>query len=363
MPVLEIEARLARGDFRLDAACRIAGEGITALFGPSGSGKSTLLRIAAGLERAAGRVAFGGETWADGRRFTPPHRRRAGLVFQDARLFPHLSVEGNLAYAEKRAGLGGPARAEVVEALDLAPLLARRPDTLSGGEQRRVAIGRALLAAPRLLLLDEPLSGLDLRRKGEILPLIAGLPDRFALPVVFVSHDLDEVAQLADRMVVLANGRVAAEGPIAVVMARLDVQEMTGRFEAGSLVEATVTGQDRAHHLTRLDLCGQPLEMPALDIADDTRIRLRIRARDVALATGPVEGLSIRNALAGTLADLIEEPDTAFAEAFVEIAPGTVIRARVTRAAVAALGLERGRQVRAIVKAGSFDRRMLVGRN
>ena len=358
---LDIAARLALPGFTLDFAARVRGDGITALFGPSGSGKSTILRIAAGFERRArGHVRFGAESWAGGARFTPPHRRGVGMVAQDAALFEHLSVGGNLRYAARRARPGGPALEEVVEGLGLAALLARRPATLSGGERQRVAIGRALIAAPRLLLLDEPLAGIDLRRKGPILGLIAALPERFALPVVLVSHDVDEVAQVADRVLVIAGGRLVGEGPALEVLGRHELQPLTGRFEAGSLVEARVAGHDGATRLTRLDLAGQNLAMPMLGLPVGHAVRLRLRARDVAIATMRPRGLSIRNILEARLTAVAEEPDTAFAEVTAEIAPGTSVRARITRAAVADLGLREGQHVFLLIKSVALDRRMLA---
>lgn len=356
---LDFEARLAFRDFTLDMAASLPGAGISALFGPSGSGKSTLLRVIAGHQRADGHVRFGGETWADAGRFVPAHRRGVGMVAQDAGLFQHLSIAGNLRYAKKRARRPGPSEAEVVAALDLAPLLSRSPGTLSGGERRRAAIGRALLAAPRLLLLDEPLSGLDLPRKGEILGVIASLPARFSLPVIFVSHDVDEVAQLADTLLVVAAGRVVAEGPAPEVMGRLDLQPLIGRFEAGSLVEATIAGHDEQYRLTRLDLAGQPLTMPMIDLPVGHPVRLRLRARDVAIATERPAGISIRNALSACITGIAAEPETAFAEVTAEIAPGIALRARITRAAVAELGLARQQDVFMLVKSVALDRRLL----
>jgi molybdate transport system ATP-binding protein len=349
--------------FALDAEADVPLEGVTAVFGPSGGGKTTLLRALAGLEPGvSGRIAFGADLWLGGRRGpVPPHRRGVGYVFQDARLFDHLTVEGNLAYAARRSGaLGAPLWAQTLEALDLAPLLARRPEALSGGERQRVAIGRALLSRPRLLLMDEPLSALDRKRKAAILPHLQEVSARFRIPTLYVSHALDEVVQLAERVLLLDRGRVVALGPVADVLERPEFQALTGRFEAGSVVVAEVVGHDEAVRLTRLTLCGQALSMPMLGgLAAGAQVRLRIRARDVALATERPRGISIRNVLAGRIAALEEEADTAFAEALVDVG-GARLRARITREAVADLALAPGGQVFALIKSVAFDRRGIM---
>lgn len=365
MTDLTVDAHIAYPDFALDISHRFALDGITALFGPSGCGKSTLLRIIAGLEKeAGGRIAWGGETWLDSEHgaFVPPHRRGVGFIFQDARLFPHLSVEGNLRYAARRS-----ARMDrridfhdVIAALDLGALLPRHVGALSGGERQRAAFGRTLLTRPRLLLMDEPLAALDVQRKAEILPYIERLPAAFGVPVVYVTHAIDEVARLAQQMVVLAAGRKVAEGPVADVLERLDIQPVTGRFEAGVVLTARILAHDGRYHLTRLDHHGQPIDMPMLDLPVGSEIRLRIRARDVSLATERPRSISVRNILSGTVSQIEEEPDTAFAETLVDIG-GARLRARITRAAVADLALAPGKPVYALVKSIAFDRRALVG--
>ena len=365
MTVLDFNARIAYRDFDLDVSHRFALDGITALFGPSGCGKSTLLRIIAGLEKnAGGRIAFGNETWLDdsGRIFVPPHRRGVGYVFQDARLFPHLSVEGNLRYAARRSA-GFDLRIEfheVVAALDLQPLLPRRIGALSGGERQRAAIARTLLTRPQLLLMDEPLAALDVQRKAEILPYIERLPGAFGVPVIYVTHAIDEVARLAHHMVALGAGRKVADGPVTEVLERLDLRPVTGRFEAGVVLTARIAGHDLGFRLTRLDHHGQQIEMPMVDLPIGSEIRLRVRARDVSLATVCPNGVSMRNILAGTVDQIEEEADTAFAETLVDIG-GAKLRARITRAAVADLALAPGKLVFALVKSVALDRRGLAG--
>ncbi len=358
---MRVDARLQLGNFLLALNQRFALDGITALFGPNGSGKTTLLRIIAGLEsRAEGCITYGEDVWQSSaqRLFVAPHRRGVGFVFQDARLFTHLTVSRNLHYAERRSGAeaGRIPFADVVDALDLAALLDQHPASLSGGERQRVAMGRTLLTRPRLLLMDEPLAALDMKRKAEILPYIERLASAFQIPVIYVTHAVEEVAQLADRMVVLANGMVAAQGDVSQILERLDLQAMTGRFEAGVVLKAQVVGHDARFALTRLDHHGQSILMPILDLPCGSEVRLRIRARDVALATRRPEGLSIRNVLSGIVRELVEEPDTAFAEVLVGLG-GTHLRARVTRQAVAELGLRPGAPVFALIKSVSFDRR------
>lgn len=361
MTNLTTDVRVTYPEFSLEVSHVFPGQGITALFGPSGCGKSTLLRVIAGFERSAsGRVAFGDEVWLGGRSFLPPHRRGVGYVFQDARLFPHLTVRGNLDYAHKRAA-DFPARYsfdDVIDVLDLAPLLNRRAPRLSGGEKQRVAIGRTLLARPRLLLMDEPLAALDTRRKGEIMPYIRRLPSAFGVPVIYVTHALEEVTQLCDRIVALSEGHIAATGGVAETLERLDLADVQGRFEAGTVLTGRIVAQDTTLHLSRVDLGGAHVEVPQIGLAAGDEVRLRVRARDVSLALARPEGMSIRNILDARLLSIELEPATAFAEVLLDVG-GQRLRARVTRAAIADLGLSKGQPVVALVKAVSFDRQAL----
>ncbi len=361
---LTLRVQLGFPGFDLDVAQDLPLDGVTALFGPSGGGKSTLLRTIAGFETpVAGRVALGNEVWFDSeaRVNVPAHRRPVGLMFQDARLFSHLSVDGNLAFADKRshAKPNGFSSGDVISALDLQPLLERRITSLSGGERQRVALGRTLLTRPRLLLLDEPLSALDLERKADILPYLEEIPKRFGIPAIYVSHALDEVVRVADRVLVLTDGHVQAYGPTADIVERLDLQPITGRFDAGVLVEARVTKHDTRLALTHVDLDGETLKTPMVDtVKPGDTIRLRIRARDVALATQRPEGISIRNILPGTVDEITSDSETPFAEVVVALTT-THIRARLTRAAVEDLALAKGVPVFALIKSVTFDRRLL----
>lgn len=358
-PVLTFRFRLHYGDFGLALAHDMRLTGITALFGHSGSGKTTVLRVLAGLEkRAEGTVAFDGQVWQSenpGDSFVPAHNRAVGYVFQDARLFSHLTVAGNLAFAETRSRNRAPVTdfETVVERFDLQPLIDRRPESLSGGEQQRVAIARALLARPRLLLLDEPLSALDTPRKAEILPYIARLPEQFGVPVIYVTHSVDEVAYLADEMIVLSKGRKVADGPVGETLARLDLGPVTGRFEAGVVLAAKVLEHDHEYRLTTLDIGGSQLEVPLIAAAAGQEVRLRLRARDVTLATKRPEQVSSRNVLEGSIVEIQEEPETTYAETLVQV-EGGLIRARLTRRSVADLNLTPGVKVFALVKSISL---------
>lgn len=357
---LELKVELGYPGFELAVDERLALDGVIALFGPSGSGKSTLLRAIAGLERPrAGRIAYGATPWFDSAAAldVPAWRRPVGLMFQDARLFAHLDVAGNLAFAESRRSPGdGPDREAVVSALDLGPLLGRAIAGLSGGERQRVALARTLLTRPRLLLLDEPLAALDRDRKAEILPYLERLRSRFALPTIFVSHSVDEVARLAERVLVVEDGRIRAHGPTTAVLGRVEADGVTGRFEAGVVVEGRVLGHDERFCLTEVEIDGGILVLPSDGhLSRGASVRLRIRARDVAVATRRPEASSIRNILPATVAEVLPERAGAFAEVRVDLGT-TSIRARLTRASVAELALVPGAPVFALIKSVSFDR-------
>lgn len=357
--MLALDITLPRDRFSVEVNHAFDVSGVTALFGPSGCGKSSLLRVVAGHEPGAvGSVVCDGEDWL-GARFVPAHRRRVGYVFQEARLFPHLDVAGNLTYAEKRAKQDvGITRAAVVEALGLTDLMHRSVQDLSGGERQRVSIARSLLSQPRLMLMDEPLAALDHRAKSGILPLVADLPKRFGVPVIYVTHALDEVAQVADHVVTMKEGRLIGAGPVAEMLEQPEMQGLSGRFEAGTILNATVTSHDHDLLMTRIDVDGLPFEMPFMDAPVGYPVRLRVRARDVTLAVKRPEGISTRNIHEGRVIKLMPEQGTAFAEVLVDLGPANV-QARITRAAVADLGLVEGSVVYALIKSVSFDRRAL----
>ena len=358
---LDINVERRFGGFGLSVEQTFSGNGITAVFGPSGCGKSTLLRIIAGLEsKAKGEVQSGSTIWQDSTHFMPPWQRGIGFVFQEPRLFPHLSVAGNLAFAQKRAAhIQSPITYDkVVEALDLGPLLTRRVTALSGGEKQRVAIGRALLTKPGLMLMDEPLSALDMKRRSAILPLIRQLPAVFGVPVTYVTHAIDEVAQIADRLALMENGTIRAEGPLETILENPELDHLTGRFEAGVVLDADIQSHDEAFQLTRLMCQGHGLTMPLVPVAIGQTVRLRIRARDVALTTEMPCGLSIRNVLPVSIISIDADEQSAFAEIALAFG-GKKLRARITRASVFELNLHPGLAVYALVKSITFDRRGL----
>ncbi|MER2508737.1 MAG: molybdenum ABC transporter ATP-binding protein [Amaricoccus sp.] len=356
---LVVDVRDRLGAFTLEAAFESGGR-LTALFGHSGSGKTTLVNLISGLGRPEqGRVAIDGRVLVDtaARQFVPAHRRRIGYVFQDARLFTHLTVRQNLAYGR----LFAP-RAErwadvprIVEMLGIGPLLDRRPARLSGGEKSRVAIGRALAASPRLMLMDEPLASLDEARKAEILPYIERLRDEAGIPIVYVSHAIAEVARLATDVVVLAAGRVVASGPAAEVLARLDLAAPGERDETAALVEAVLESQDETFALSVLRSAAGVWRVPRIEAPIGRRLRARIRARDVMLALDRPERISALNVLPAVVRSINEAPGAT--DALVQLdAGGDGLLARVTRRTVVSLSLAPGTPLWAVVKAVSFDR-------
>ena len=352
MSALDVRVELAAGDFRLDAGLAQAEPGVTAVLGPSGAGKSTLLRAVAGLAPATrGRVVVGGEVWLDTARgvAVPVHRRRVGVVFQDSALFPHLTVQGNLAYARRRAVAGGPLSfSDAVSRLGVEALLARRPDGLSGGERQRVAIARALLAAPRLLLLDEPLASLDPAARGEILELLRGLLARVPIPVLYVTHARSEALHLADRVVLLEGGRVRAEGPVREIALRSDAGISGAADELGAVVEAEVIAVDAAHELSTLAFAGGTLAVPGR-LAPGERRRVEVLARDVSLALEEPRRSSILNVLPGRV---VEVRDAGTPRPIVVVAVGeTRLLARISRLSLEQLGIAEGVAVFAQVKA------------
>ncbi len=352
---MSIRARfqLDRGEFNLDVDLDLPGRGVTALFGPSGSGKTTLLRLMAGLERAPGFLEVNGEVWQDdaNRLFLPTHRRSLGYVFQEASLFPHLSARRNLEYGMKRvdAARRRVDMGRVLDLLGIGHLLERRPDRLSGGERQRVAIARALLTSPRVLLMDEPLSALDMARKQEILPYLERLHDELEIPIVYVSHSPDEVAHLADHIVAMDNGRAVAEGPLAATLARLDLPIRLGE-DVGVVLDAVIGARDETWHLARADFAGGSLWVRDGGHPSGHHVRVRILARDVSLSLEHQESTSILNLLQGKVAEMAGDVHPALALVRVDVG-GSPIVARVTKRSAAALGLVAERPIWVQIKA------------
>jgi len=349
-----IQARFAGslGGFSLDVGFECPTQGITALFGPSGCGKTTILRCVAGLQRMAGRLRVGAETWQDdaGRLFLKPHRRPIGYVFQEAGLFRHLSVRRNLEYGLTRIAPGERRvqADEVADLMGIGDLLERRPDRLSGGQRQRVAIARALLTSPRLLLMDEPLASLDRKSKQEILPYLERLHDELAMPVLYVSHAPDEVARLADYLVLLEAGRVRAAGRLGDLRARLDLARDLGA-EADAIIEAEITAHDSAYHLSYLDFSGGRFSVARIDLPIGHKARLRVLARDVSITLQPQTDTSILNIFPALVEGLAENGP---ARILVRLdLAGTPLLAGITRKSAALLQLTPGKRVYAQVKA------------
>ena len=359
--MLEVRVRKRLGEFVVDAEFAAERTGVTALFGRSGAGKTSVVNMIAGLVRPeSGRIRVGERLLFDSEQGIDlrPERRRIGYVFQDDRLFPHLTVAGNLLYGRRFAP-----RAEryleferIVELLGVGALLKRRPATLSGGEKQRIAIGRALLSSPRILLMDEPLAGLDAERRSEILRYIERLRDELGVPIVYVSHSLQEVSRLAETLVLLSDGRVAAVGSVEQLMGRLDLRPLTGRHQAGAVLEMQVEAHDTAYGLTILSFPGGTLRVPRVDRAPGSQVRVRIPARDVSIATSEPRDLSILNIFKGRIVE-IGEPFGAAVDLKLDV--GVPLWARITARSLAELDLVVGKTVYALVKSVAIDRHSL----
>lgn len=344
-----IRLKLPRADHTLDIDLELPADGITGIFGPSGAGKTSLLRCVAGLERAQpGLVRIAGETWQDENTFMPAWKRAVGYVFQEASLFDHLDVRGNVEFGRRRAGAQGTSPEAAIDLLGIGHLLDRRPASLSGGERQRVAIARAVASAPKLMLLDEPLAALDAARRQEILPWLARLRGELKLPMLYVTHSIDEIARLADTVVLLDRGQIKAQGPAREVLARIDASAMLGD-EAGALLEGRVAERDAQWQLARIAFDGGHLWLRDSGIDTDRVVRLRVLARDVSIATHEPQGSSIQNILAATVAEV--EPDVHPSQVMVRLRCGdTMLLSRITARAAHTLALAPGQRVWAQVK-------------
>lgn len=357
MTGLSVTVEGRAGNFAIHAEFE-AGRGITALFGPSGAGKTTVLKMIAGMIRPAkGRIAVGGSVLFDHAAGVDlaPNKRQIGFVFQDGRLFPHLSVRRNLTYA-RWAGRRAASRPfdEVVALLGLQELLDRAPGTLSGGERQRVAIGRALLADPALLLMDEPLSSLDHARRRSLLPYLEAIREETRIPIVYVSHETEEVARLADTLVVMADGQVLAAGPARDVFGRLDLGPILGDEEAGALIEGIVRSVDAEFGIVHVDVAGEPLELVARALRPGQLVRMRVRARDVAISRIRPPAMSVRNVIRCAIEDIVEDGGP-YAELALRVG-SQHLRSRITRKSADELHLAAGQEAFALLKAVSIER-------
>ena len=342
--------QLTRPEFVLNVDLNLPSSGVTALYGASGSGKTTLLRCIAGLERECrGTLQVKDETWQDEGRFLPTHQRRIGYVFQEANLVPHLDVAGNLDFAARRSQTADSRnRAGVIELLAIGHLLTRGVEKLSGGERQRVAIARALLSSPQLLMMDEPLASLDAARKSDIMPFLERLHTELDIPILYVSHAFDEVARLADHLVLLDQGKAIGAGPLDEVCTRLDLP-LAQRDDAGVVIDAVVSAHDREYHLMRLDFAGGSLHAGLKDLPLGSRTRVSIQARDVSLALSCPTDSSINNRLCATIVDFTETHHPSQLLTRLDVA-GTILLARITRRSRDQLGLNVGQQVWAQIK-------------
>jgi len=350
--VIQARFNLSYPGFALRAELNVFAHGIIALFGPSGSGKTTLLRCIAGLERTHnGMLQIKDETWQDGTKFLPVHRRPLGYVFQEASLFPHLSVRQNLEYGLKRTPQAQRRiqLEQVVEWLGLDKLIGRDSSAgLSGGERQRVAIGRALLTSPRLLLMDEPLSALDSASKREIMPYLEKLHSELDIPAIYVSHSLDEVARLADQLVLMEQGRVVISDSLNEILGRLDLP--TAQLDdAGAVIETTVGEQDGEYHLTRLDFPGGSLWVSRVEHAVGCKVRARVLARDVSIAAVEPRETSISNIFKARIDDIRDEGKDRVSLRM-SVGSGQMLLSRITRRSRDHLGLAVGMEVFAQVK-------------
>ena len=354
--MLSVSVKKQLGSFTLNAQFESPTPGVAALFGRSGSGKTSLVNLIAGLTRAdEGRIALDDAVLLDTRTNlrTSPERRRIGYVFQDARLFPHLTVAGNLRYARKRAAAAPfVSLDDVIDLLDLGRLVNRRTHQLSGGERQRIAIGRALLSQPQLLLLDEPLASLDAPRREEVLPYLEKLRDQLRLPMVYVSHNFDEVLRLATHVVLLDRGKTVAEGPLGEMSLNPHLREIIGADAVGAIIDGTVLGMDPLSGLTRVQVGYGELQLRTDGVMVGEKMRVQLLARDLIVATRAPQYLSVRNHLMGIVTSVVS--DDADSDLIAIDVGGTTIMARVTKAATRELSLQPGITVWALIKAVSL---------
>ena len=360
--MISVDISHQQGAFTLATKFETDAQGVIAVFGRSGAGKTSIVNVLAGLIKPdKGHVEVNGKVLLDTKNGinVPPEKRRLAYVFQESRLFPFHSVHRNLTYgmkrtpeAERRVDFD-----DVVQLLGLQNLLERKPRSLSGGERQRVSLGRALLTSPNLLLMDEPLASLDTTRKQDILSFIERLRDHFHIPIVYVSHDVDEIIRLADTLILLDEGRVAAMGSVEELTSRLDFRPLTGRYEAGSVIAAEVAAHDDQFELSELAFAGGIFRLPRIDNPIGAKVRVRIRARDVSLALSRPENVSELNFFKGQIMEIDHTQNSPQIDVRVDI--GVPLWVRITRKAVHDLDLHKGSEVYTLVKSTSIDRQTL----
>ena len=336
--------------FNLDIDLQLPASGITVVFGPSGSGKTTLLRCLAGLEKS-GKMEIAGQVLQNENIFIPVNLRAIGMVFQESRLFPHLKVRENLLYGYKRTPLNSRRLhlEDIARVLSLEKLQERSIDKLSGGEKQRVALGRALLTSPKLLLMDEPLAALDAQRKTEIIPFIRKVEKELSIPIIYVTHSMSEVLQLVDTMVILKDGKVVKYGPVGKVFSDIQLREAIGDEHSGAILDTTVLEHDTDYGITRLDFMGQQLNVPIQDIPPGQVLRVHIHSKDVSLATQPPEGLtSVLNILKTKVRKIGENVGYSVD---IELDAGRPLLATITRKSLSNLNLRPGQSIYAYIKA------------
>ena len=359
--MLSVNITKAFGSFRLETQFEVEEGSITAIFGKSGAGKTSTINAIAGLTRPdVGVIQIGNTTLFDQnlRINLPIYKRQIGYVFQDDRLFPHMTVQNNLIYGtpKNRDVANSLNLTDITVLLELAPLLERRPKTLSGGEKQRVAIGRALLSNPKLLLMDEPLASIDVQHRFEILPFIQRVREKIGITIIYVTHALEEVIFIADQIILLSEGQVTAQGTVEEIMSRLDLHSMTSRFDAGAVISATYSGYDREFDLGELSFDGGTLRIAGLNAEIGIHLRAHIRARDVSLMLDKPKDTSVLNVFEGELIEIRHEEGPQL-DLLINI--GTPLIARITRKSLNDLNLDIGSKVYAMIKAVAIDRRTL----
>ena len=359
---IDIQLRQPLADFELDVDFSVRSNSVTALFGPSGAGKSTVINLIAGLQRPReGRITINGKVVEDtqARISLSPQTRNIGYVFQQARLFPHLNVERNLLFGWRRATdrANQTQISHLVKLLGIESLLHRKPAALSGGEKQRVALGRAILSNPDLLLLDEPLAALDHKRRDEILPYIERIRSEQQIPILYVSHSIDEVSRIADYLQIINRGKIVARGSVSEVFSRIDLYPITGRFEAGAIIDGEIARHHAALALSDISFGKQTLTVPLVDAEVGESIRVRIRARDIIIARHKPEDISANNILQGQILD-IRAGDGPYADLQLQCSDTRLI-ARITRHSAERLDLQVGATVYAVIKSVTIDRRAI----